>query len=78
MFTVCYNVPFEFCLTHKLLRYCDMSAHLRTLQTQDAMLTRRLGANAVGETTYETLLFEVTEYATTLDDRYAKSQKTRR
>jgi hypothetical protein len=59
----------------------DMASHLRTLETQDAMFTRRFGAvngAMVADMTYEQLLFEVSEYATTLDERYAKLQKNRR
>jgi len=68
-------------LKNTFTEHKDMSSHLRTLETQDAMFTRRFGAMngvVVTDMTYEQLLFEVYECATTLDERYAKTQRNRR
>ena len=46
------------------------------MATQDAMLTRRMGG-ALEPRTFAAQLFELSEYATLLDDRYAKNQRRR-
>jgi len=65
-------------LKNTFLEHRDMSSHLRTLETQEAMLTRRMGATGLPQMTYEQWLFEISEYATTLDDRCSKNQSNRR
>ena len=55
----------------------DMAAHIQTLETQDAMITRRWGT-AIEPRTYESQLYEIQEYATLLDDRYKTHQSQKR
>ena len=52
----------------------DMQRHIQSMETQEAMLTRRMGG-ALLPHTYESQLHELSEYATVLDDRYAKNPK---
>ena len=55
----------------------DMAAQIQTLETQDAMLTRRLGTQ-VQPRTYEAQLFELSEFATVLDNQYKTRQAKKR
>ena len=55
----------------------DMAAHIQTMETQDAMLSRRLGTT-IAPCTYEDHLHELSDYATLLDNRYSKAQANRR
>ena len=54
-----------------------MAAHIQTMETQDAMLSRRLGT-AIAPRTCEDHLHELSDYATLLDNRYSKAQANRR
>jgi hypothetical protein len=64
-------------LNNTFKEHKDMSAHIQSLETQDALLTRRMGGKLIPRT-YEGQLFELSEYATILDERYAQSQAARR
>ena len=50
---------------------------MQNLKVQDDLLTRRMGTAFVPRT-YDSVLFEISECATILDDRYAKSQAKQR
>ena len=54
-----------------------MAAHIQTMETQDAMLSRRLGITFAPHT-YEDHLHELSDYATLLDNRYSKAQANKR
>ena len=55
----------------------DMAAHIQTMETQDAMLSRRLGTT-IAPRTYEDHLHELSDYATLLDNQYSKAQANKR
>ena len=55
----------------------DMAAHIQMMETQDAMLSRRLGTT-IAPRTYKDHLHELLDYATLLDNRNSKMQSQRR
>ena len=55
----------------------DMNSQIKTLETQENVLQRRLGHH-VPPKTYDDQLHELTEYATTLDAMYSRRQNARR
>ena len=50
----------------------DMLSHLQTLDSQEKMIQQQLGVKLMTRT-YGSVLFEVKEYATILDNRYGKN-----
>ncbi len=64
-------------LNNTFEEHSGMSSHIKTLETQEAVIERRLGATMRAKT-YEDQLFELTEYATVLDTQYKNRQATRR
>jgi hypothetical protein len=63
-------------LNNTMSEHRDMQAHIQTLDTQDLMLSRRMVGN-LAPRTYDLQLFELIQYATILDDQYAKNQANR-
>ena len=54
-------------LNATFLEHKDMSSHIQSMETQDAMLSRRLGSK-IAPRTYEDHLHELSDYATILDN----------
>ena len=54
----------------------DMATCIQTMETQDAMSSRQLGTT-IAPCTYDDLLHELLDYATLVDNQYAKSQSQR-
>ena len=50
-----------------------MTAHIQTMETQDAMPLQHLGTT-IAPSTYDDHLHELSDYATLLDNQYTKSQ----
>jgi hypothetical protein len=64
-------------LNNTMSEHRDMQAHIQTLDTQDLMLSCRMVGN-LAPRTYDLQLFELIQYATILDNQYAKNQANRR
>ena len=64
-------------LNATFFKHKDVAAHIQTMETQDAMLSRHLGTT-IAPCTYKDHLHELSDYAMLLDNCYSKVQSQQR